>query len=120
MDYFYVADGFGASGLVNYYLKSRFKARENFLITADIHRFALPESMPAEGGEKLSKSLGTEVDIVLNYALTKVVLVEGGFSAMFSTETMLSAGVKNNQRAKDVSTWAYLMITIKPDFLSNN
>lgn len=120
MDYFYVADGFGASGLVNYYLKSRFKARENFLITADVHRFALPESMPAEGGEKLSKTLGTEVDIVLNYALTKVVQVEGGFSAMFSTETMLSAGVKNNQRAKDVSTWAYLMITIKPDFLSNN
>src|SRR5690606_38568666 len=120
MDYFYVADGFGTSGLINYYLKSRFKASEKLLVTADVHRFLLPEAIPAEGGGKLNKALGTEVDIVLNYALTKVVQIESGFSTMFSTNTITSSRVKNNQRVVDVFHCAYLMICIKPDFTSNN
>ncbi len=40
MDYFYVADGFGNNGLVNYYLKSRFKAGENLLV------MLMPTSLP--------------------------------------------------------------------------
>jgi hypothetical protein len=50
-----------------------------------------------------------------------VINVEGGFSAMFSTSTMASAKVKNVAAAEDVSTWAYLMISIKPEFtMANN
>lgn len=117
MDYFYVADGFGPGGLVNYYLKTKFKAKENFMLNLDIHRFALADAIEDESGGELEKSLGTEVDFVLNYGLTKVVNIEGGFSAMFLTPTMVSPKVKNVKGADDVATWAYLMISIKPDFL---
>lgn len=120
MDYFYVADGFGPSGLVNYYVKTKFKIRENLLLTADLHRFVLPESIPAETGGQMDKALGSEVDLVLNYALTKVINIESGFSAMFSTPTMVSTKVKNVSEADDISTWAYLMISIKPEFLTLN
>lgn len=119
MDYFYVADPFGPSGLVNYYVKSKLKPKENLLLSLDLHQFALPDAIPNESGGELDKKLGTEVDFVLNYGLTKVVNIEGGFSAMFSTDTMASSRVKNVKNPGDVATWAYLMINIKPDFILN-
>ena len=62
----------------------------------------------------MDKALGTEIDFVINYSLTKAINLEGGYSTMFSTDTMVSPKVKNVKRADDVSTWAYLMISIKP------
>jgi hypothetical protein len=41
-------------------------------------------------------------------------VIEGGYSIMKSTETMASPSVKNVKRADDLSTWVYLMISIKP------
>ena len=114
MDYFYVADGFGANGLVDYYLKTKYKAKDNLTLSLDAHRFALPSAVIATDGTVLTKALGTELDFVANYAFTKAITVEGGYSAMFSTSTMASAKVKNVNRAASTSTWAYLMISIKP------
>ena len=114
MDYFYVADGFGPNGLINYYLKSKYKAKDNLTLTLDAHYFLLPTAVTDNDGLDMDKALGTEVDFVVNYSLTKAIMLEGGYSAMFSTETMSSPKVKNVKRADDVSTWAYLMISIKP------
>ncbi|HMG92678.1 MAG TPA: alginate export family protein, partial [Chryseolinea sp.] len=114
MDYFYVADGFGPNGLINYYLKSKYKAKDNLTFTLDAHYFLLPTAVTDNDGFDMDKTLGTEVDFVVNYSLTKAIMLEGGYSAMFSTETMSSPKVKNVKRADDVSTWAYLMISIKP------
>jgi hypothetical protein len=114
MDYFYVADGFGPNGLINYYLKSKFKAKDNLTLTLDAHYFQLPTAVTDNDGFEMDKALGTELDFVVNYSLTKAIVLEGGYSAMFSTETMASPKVKNVKRADDVSTWAYLMISIKP------
>lgn len=117
MDYFYVADGFGPNGLVNYYLKSKYKPKDNLTLSLDLHRFALPTAVTDESGVELDKSLGTEIDFVFNYAMTKVVTIEGGYSSMFSTSTLTSSKVKNVKRADTVSSWAYLMISIKPEFI---
>jgi hypothetical protein len=114
MDYFYVADGFGSNGLINYYLKAKYKAKDNLNFTLDIHEFVLPSAVKSNDGTTLTKNLGTEIDFVLNYALTKAVVIEGGYSVMKSTETMASPSVKNVKNADDLSTWAYLMISIKP------
>ena len=118
MDYFYVADGFGPNGLVDYYLKTRLTAKENLVLATDLHHFTLPEPVPSETGSKMKKSLGTEIDLVVNYSMTRAVNIEGGFSAMFATETLTSPRVKNVTRASDISTWAYLMISIKPEFIT--
>jgi hypothetical protein len=114
MDYFYVADGFGSNGLVNYYLKAKYKAKDNLNFSLDLHEFVLPSAVKGNDGATLSKNLGTEIDFLVNYALTKAVVIEAGYSVMKSTETMASPSVKNVKRADDLSTWAYLMISIKP------
>jgi hypothetical protein len=114
MDYFYVADGFGPNGLVNYYLKSKYKAKDNLTLSLDAHYFLLPTAVTDNDGLEMDKALGTEIDFVMNFSLTKAINLEGGYSAMFSTDTMSSPKVKNVKRADDISTWAYLMISIKP------
>jgi hypothetical protein len=120
MDYFYVADGFGANGLVDYYLKARYKAKDNLVLMADVHQFVLPNAVAAADGKKMDKSLGTEIDLVMNYSMTKVVNIELGYSKMFTTDTMTSPKVKPVKNPEDTNTWAYLMISIKPEFLVKN
>jgi hypothetical protein len=118
MDYFYASDGFGANGLIDYYLKGRIKAKENLLLSIDAHEFVLPSAVSNANGDELDKKLGTEIDFVFIYNLTKAVTFDGGYSAMFSTDTMAAARVKNVTRASPVSDWAYLMISIKPSEVS--
>lgn len=125
MDYFYVADGFGANGLIDYYFKTKFKAKDNLTLSLDAHQFVLPSAIMGQDGNFLTKSLGTELDFVLNYALSKVVNIEGGYSTMFATSTMLSPRVKGTAKINDATAaktadWAYLMISIKPEFLFKN
>ncbi len=117
MDYFYVADGFGPNGLINYYLKAKYKPKDNLTLSLDAHQFALPHAVTDEVGVELDKALGTEIDFVFNYGLTKVINIEGGYSSMFSTSTLVSTKVKNVKRADTFSSWAYLMISIKPEFI---
>ena len=117
MDYFYVADGFGSNGLINYYLKIKYKPKSNLTLSLDAHRFVLPVAVANEAGEKLAKSLGTEIDFTLNYAITSLINIDAGYSSMFSTSTLTSAKVKNVRNADTFSSWAYLMISIKPEFI---
>jgi len=117
MDYFYVADGFGPNGLVDYYFKAKYKPKDNLTLSLDAHQFALPTAVLNEVGTELDKALGTEFDFVFNYGLTKVINIEGGYSTMFSTSTLTSAKVKNVKNADSFSSWAYLMISIKPEFI---
>ena len=58
MDYFYVADGFGPNGLINYYLKAKYKPKDNLTLSLDAHRFALPTAVTNEVGAELDKALG--------------------------------------------------------------
>ncbi len=115
MDYFYVADGFGASnGLLNYYLKARYKAKDNLILSVDAHKFRLPHKITNQDGQSIEKSLGTEIDLILAYNMTKAITLEAGYSVMEATDTMLSPKVKNVPNADRTSTWGYLMINIKP------
>lgn len=125
MDYFYVADGFGAAnGLVNPYLKGRFKAKDNLTLSLDVHQFILPEGVKDADGKAMDKKLGTEIDFVMTYNMTKAVTIEGGYSYMKSTATMTAPSVKPaaaGTKPDHSSTWAYLMINIKPaEFLVKN
>jgi hypothetical protein len=114
MDYFYVADGFGGNGLNDIYVKSRYKAKDNLTFLLDAHRFILPQAVTAADGTAMEKALGTELDLMVTFNMTKAITLEGGYSTMFSTETMTSPRVKNVKNASDTSHWAYLMINIKP------
>lgn len=116
MDYFYAADGFGPNGLLDVYLKTRFTPTEKSFITLDAHQFVLPNAVMDEQGTAMSKALGLEFDLAASLALTKIIVIEGGYSFMHMGETMSSTQVKNVTDAGRNAQWAWLMINIKPSF----
>lgn len=117
MDYFYVASGFGQKGLVNYYLKTKYKPSASLLITADLHQFASASTILDATNNKLSRNFGTEADLIVSYSLTKIIGFEAGYSHFFSTSSLSATGVKNVTNAQSNNNWAFLSINIKPDFI---
>lgn len=113
MDYYFVASGFGKNGLVDYALKSRYKPSDKLLLSADLHQF---NSAAAVSGFA-TRNLGQEIDLTGNYAFTKQVAFEAGVARYFTTPLLASAPVKNVTNVKPQANWAYLMITVKPEFL---
>jgi hypothetical protein len=113
MDYFYAANGFGKNGLVDYYLKSRFKPTDRFLFSLDAHQFNSAATVTGYS----TKNLGQEIDLIVNYALTKQINFEAGYAHYFVTSLLTSPLVKNVPDAKSSANWAYVMINIKPEFL---
>jgi hypothetical protein len=118
MDYFYVANGFGRQGLMNYFLKAKYNATDKLQLFADLHRFDAANKVSNGPGGEQNKNLGTELDLKLSYNFTKLINIEAGYSYMKATKTMASAQVKNVTNADLSPQWAYVTLLIKPDFLS--
>lgn len=112
MDYFYAGNLFGGHGLVDYFVKSRYKVNEKLSFTADLHHFTAARSVSG-----YSREYGQEIDIVGTYALTPTIGFELGYGHFFATPTLGSPAVKNISDARRGANWAYLMINIKPDFI---
>jgi hypothetical protein len=117
MDYFYVADGFGPNGLVDLYVRSRYKPGDRFTLLFDAHRFSLPQAVMSEAGAPMKKMLGTELDLMVTHQVTKAATLEGGLSWMFGSETLTSPRVKNVEDADRIASWTYIMLTLKPEFV---
>jgi hypothetical protein len=113
MDYFYAASPFGKGGLTNYYIKTKYKPSDKFLLATDLHQFNSATSL---GTGDNTKNLGQEIDIVGSYTLTKQIGIEAGYGHFFATPLLTSPAVKNVPNAKSNANWAYVMINIKPDF----
>ncbi|MFN8415981.1 MAG: alginate export family protein [Cytophagaceae bacterium] len=132
MDYFYVADPFNQTtggiarvpGLLNFNLTARYKFSDKTSLYVAAHQFLAANKVAnrstADLTDKMSSNLGTEIDMVLNYNLTKMVGFELGYSVMFATETMAAikpvAGITNNAEKDLTAHWAYFSINIRPDF----
>lgn len=113
MDYYYAANSFGKNGLVDYYLKSKYKASDKIILSLDLHQLNSAVSVPNYS----SKNLGQEIDLVGNYTLTRQIGFEAGYSHYFVTSLLTSPPVKNVTNTKSSADWAYVMINIKPEFL---
>ncbi|MGZ3881832.1 MAG: alginate export family protein, partial [Flavisolibacter sp.] len=113
MDYYYAANGFGRSGLIDSYLKSKYRASEKFMLALDLHQFMGAAHVTGYS----TKDLGQEIDLVGNYSLTKQIGFEAGYAHYFVTELLTSPTVKNVPNARSSADWAYVMINVKPDFL---
>jgi hypothetical protein len=113
MDYYYAASGFGNKGLIDYYIKTKLKPSASWLITADAHQFTSASGVKDATGNNLSRNFGNEIDVTGNYALTKNISFEAGYSHYFSTASLVSPGVKNIPNAQDNNNWAYLSVNVK-------
>ena len=118
MDYFYVATGSPAGGLSDLYAKVKYEgASKRFTAALDYHYFSLAKNQKDVSGGAIKKYLGSEFDLVANYALNKITTLEYGFSVMAATKSMEYAKGITPNTANLTATWSYLMISIKPAFL---
>ncbi len=118
MDYFYVGNYVGQTGLINPYVKVRYNS-ENYWVQADVHYFMaaadiIDDSTLANTGEikAASAGMGTEIDITFNYKLTKGVNFQFGYSHMLATESM--AFQRGGGKYEGLNNWAYAMVIFKP------
>ena len=118
MDYFYAATGSPAGGLSDPYFKIRYGSRnKRFNAGFDYHYFLLANDQKNINGKSINKYLGSEVDLVGDYALNKITTVELGFSVMAATGSMEYAKGISPNSSKLTGLWSYLMISVKPEFL---
>ena len=118
MDYFYVGTGSPTGGLSNPFAKIKYANNKNrFTAALDYHYFSLAKNHKDFTGNAIKKYLGSEFDLVMNYALNKITMLEYGFSIMAATKSMEYAKGITPNAAKLTGTWSYLMISIKPEFL---
>jgi hypothetical protein len=120
MDYFYVASPAGSQGLKDYFVKFSFKPSGKLTINLDAHEFYSANKVSNEIGGKRDNRLGTELDLITTYTLTKNIAIEGGYCTMIATNTLSSPQVKNVTNANKNAHWGYLMLNIKPDFIKHS
>ncbi|MEN0046339.1 MAG: alginate export family protein [Bacteroidota bacterium] len=113
MDYFYVGNHANSVGLNDYYVKWGMK-KKKFNTGLHLHLFNADGVMNDSSGEKLSSHLGTEVDFVFGFPVTKNVKVSGGYSQMFGTNSLVA--LRNTGSLDATSNWCWMMITINPSF----
>jgi hypothetical protein len=65
-------------------------------------------------GQSMDRYLGTEIDFTAQYALSNIIQIEGGYSAMLASTTLTSPKVKNVKNADRSANWAYVMLVLRP------
>lgn len=113
MDYYYVGTGSPVGGLINPQIRAKYTANRYF-VTVDYHKF-MSEGLVRNG---VTKDLGHEIDIVLNYNVNKFVNLEVAYCKYFGATdaTALTKGL-NPATTRREANWVYAMLTIRPDFL---
>ncbi|RLD46112.1 MAG: hypothetical protein DRI88_07960 [Bacteroidetes bacterium] len=124
MDYFYVGNHGGSVGLIDIYIplvymvkKVTFKLIPHYFMSAATVSTAIEAGRGINEWKDYSSGLGTEIDFSVGYAVTKGVVIAGGYSQMFATETMQVLKGGNYQ---NTSNWAWVMITFKPTFYNSD
>ncbi len=110
MDYFYVGNHGANVGLSDLYLKAKYK-KDKFFVEGHVHFFSAAAKMKDDA----DKYLGTEIDLVAGYTVSKQANIKVGYSHMFGSDSMelLKGGDKS-----EINNWAWLMLTVKPTFLN--
>ena len=116
MDYFYVGNHANSVGLNDVSLKLDFPINKLNVSVAP-HFFSVPNKI-ISGGVEQDAYLGTEIDVTASYKMYKDIMLTGGYSQMFASDTMvvLKGGTGLNNTTNN---WAYLMININPQIFSS-
>jgi hypothetical protein len=114
MDYFFVNNHVNSVGLQDIYLKGLLKQAKIFYgIAWHMFRTAADVQDDSSPGEKASATLGSELDITINYNHSPGVSLQLGYSQMFATKTMdyLKNIVDGH---KQTNNWGYVMLILRP------
>jgi hypothetical protein len=117
LDYFTsIIKNTGGAGLEDFYLKTQFKCCKTTSILLDYHAFLLQNNYVNAGEDKpIDKYLASEIDAMVRFKLAKEATLELGYSYLIPTKSMET--VLNKGYTSTINHWAYLMLTVKPNFL---
>jgi hypothetical protein len=101
-------------GLLDYYGGISAKITPIFSVDVTGHMFAFNKDFYYKN-VKTEKNLGSEIDVVCNYNPTKEVAIQAGWS-MYSTSPTANKYFKIVGVDVAPQHWAYIMLTIKPQF----
>jgi hypothetical protein len=109
MDYFFVGPANGSVGVIDLYLKTKFKVGKAALLLHG-HQFMTGSKQLDGEGNELGKSMGFELDAVYVRKLAPAVTLHVGASALIGSETLTTIRPGN----ESFNQWAWTMITFKP------
>jgi hypothetical protein len=122
MDYFYVGNPHSQQGktigIQDFYIRSKFNFSPKTSLTTEVHHFLSPVKIidPENSNNYLSRTLGSEVDLVLQHAFHKDFIAHLGYSQMFATFSLADIkGGDHNQQ----NIWGWLMLTFKPELFNS-
>ncbi len=107
MDYFYVGNHINNVGLIDLNAHTKIKINTKNNLNVAVHNFLAAADIAGSD----SKQLGTEVDLVYTYVLSKDINFKAGYSQMFASEGMEI--IKNNVD-NNTNNWGWVMVTISP------
>ncbi len=115
MDYFYASpfrNGLNP-GLWDLYAGINFVTSKKTSLSAMYHHFSITSDIK-NGNDNIKKGLGSEVDLQFNWNIMKDVMLTGGYSVMFGTETMdiVKGGDHNSWQ-----DWGWISLNINPRVL---
>ncbi len=114
MDYFYVGNHINSVGLIDGYLKLNYTYK-NILAGINAHLFNaaadIRDKKTTTSLKAMSIYLGSEIDFTISYKMTDEVAIQGGYSQMFGTNSMIAL---KKGSTSTTSNWAYVMVLIKP------
>ncbi|MFD1550803.1 hypothetical protein DNU06_05620 [Putridiphycobacter roseus] len=119
MDYFYVGNHLNTVGLVDIYVPLTFK-KDKLKISTTAHYFLTQNNYAIKVIDYLAildPSLGTEIDLTVNYKLSNVFEISAGYSQFFGTQSLETIQGGN---ASLSNNWSWLMLTFKPVLFQTN
>lgn len=101
-------------GLLDYYGGITSKITHKLSVDLTGHLFYFDKDF-LYNSEKTEKNLGTEADLIINYSISKEIAIQCGYSRYFNSSSTTKyykmPGVDTHSQQ-----WAYVMLTIKPQF----
>ena len=122
MDYFYVGNHGSNVGLQDIFVKLIYE-KNKAMIRGDVHIFsAAADVVHKTDRTTMSAGLGTEIDLTFKYNIAKGTGLAIGYSHLLGTDTMTQLRMNNGMPMggdlNETNNWAYLMLTIKPTFIT--
>lgn len=113
MDFFYVGNRYlNSVGLQDYFLRLRYDPDSKFFLSLNVHRFLVVADV-YDGTEKLSNTMGTELDFTSGYVFNDVVSLQLGYSQFLAATTFeYLQGVSNPSALQN---WGYLALLVRPN-----
>lgn len=117
MDYFYAGSPHKGVGLLDLYIPVIYKKDK---ITSEFQLHYYQSAADVKDLENptsaMNSRLGTEVGIMMTYAISPEMNISGGYSQMFGTETLQAIKGGNY---KNTQNWAWVMFTFNPTFFTS-